>query len=98
MNKPKELYVWANNDKTISVSLGTAETEVKMTLEEAKQKFLGAIHAAEEIASPEKKELIEALQKIVEYGEAGGATTDSRLATIRHLAKSTLQSYQQKTK
>ena len=39
MTKPKELFVWANPDKTISVSLGTIETEVKMTLEEAKEKF-----------------------------------------------------------
>jgi anti-sigma-K factor RskA len=50
MNKPKELFVWANPDKTISVSLGTIETEVKMTLEEAKEKFSGAIRAAEEMS------------------------------------------------
>ena len=41
--------MWANNDKTISVSFDTAETEVKMSLEEAKQKFMGAIQAAEEM-------------------------------------------------
>jgi len=52
MTKPKELFVWANPDRTISVSLGTIETEVKMTLEEAKEKFSAAIRAAEAMSPP----------------------------------------------
>jgi hypothetical protein len=49
MNKPSEVRVWANNDGTVSVSFGSAQTEFKMSFEQAKQEFLGAIQAAEEI-------------------------------------------------
>ena len=52
MDKIREVFVWANPDKTISVSFGSTETEVKMTLEVAKEKFLGAIRAAEDMAPP----------------------------------------------
>jgi hypothetical protein len=41
-------------------------------------------------------ELIEGLQKIVQCGEAGGATTDSRLATVRHIANETLKNYRRR--
>ena len=36
------------------------------------------------------RQLIDALQKIVQCGDAGGATRDSRLATIGHIASTTL--------
>jgi hypothetical protein len=36
------------------------------------------------------RKLIDALQKILQFGDAGGGTRDSRLATIRHIARTTL--------
>ena len=36
------------------------------------------------------RKLTDALQKILQCGDAGGGTRDSRLATIRHIARTTL--------